>query len=476
MNSRSCRFCILGAGPAGLGAACELTAGGADDIVILDRNDVVGGLSRTEVFGGARFDIGPHRFFTKSDEVNALWHGTLGDDFRPVKRLTRIYYKNEFFNYPLKPFETVFKLGPLTSVGIMLSFAASRFGSREEPETFEDWVTQNFGRKLFETFFKTYTEKVWGIPCNQIGAQWAAQRIKGLNVGEIIRSALPGGKGRGIKTLADVFDYPVLGAGQMYEGMCEKAVGSGAEAVLGTRIRGVNIDGDRVRSIEIENGAGNRSLIEAQWFLTSIPLTHFFKMVQPVESPEVLCAAGELYFRDHITVHMLIDGNPFPDQWIYVHSPEVKMARMANYSNFSTAMAGDTGLTPVSVEYFVFKDDDIWQMTDEDLEVLAADELLRMGLVEPSAISGSWVVRETECYPTYYLGFTEHYDVLKSRFDQFTNLYPIGRAGLYKYNNQDHSVMSGILAARNCLGLPGSPYNLWDINIDAEYHESGARS
>lgn len=476
MNEKSCECCILGAGPAGLGAALELTGHGVTDILIVDRLKIVGGLSRTDIFDGVRFDVGPHRFFTKNEEINRLWHDVLGDDFRPVSRMTRIYYKDEFFNYPLKVFDTLAKLGPVESLRIMVSFAASRIGKKTEPVTFEEWVTQKFGRKLYETFFKTYTEKVWGIPCSQIGAEWAAQRIKGLDVIQVIKNALPGMGGGNIKTLIEEFDYPRLGAGQMYEAMCDRASAAGAEVMLDSEIVSFNRKDNTVESIDIVTSGGDRMKIKAAQFFSSIPITKFFEMIDPSEPERIRAASDALYYRDHITVNLVVNGGSlFPDQWVYVHSPDVKMGRIANYNNFSNDMIPGKNKTALSIEYFAFQDDDLWQCSDDDLKSLAGDELARIGFADKKAVQQAWVVRDTESYPTYYLGFKEHYETLKSRLNEFDNLYPIGRGGLYKYNNQDHSVMSGILAARNYLKLPGTPYDLWEINVDAEYHESGTR-
>ena len=240
MNSKSYECCILGAGPAGLGAALELTKHGINDILIIDRNKVVGGLSRTEVFNGVRFDVGPHRFFKKNKIVNRIWHEILGTDFRPVTRLTRIYYKNKYINYPIKTFDVLTKLGLTESLHAILSFASSKIGKRNEPITFEKWITQKFGRKLYEVFYKTYTEKVWGIPCNQIGAEWATQRIKGLDIIQVLKNSFLGGKNKKIKTLVEEFYYPALGAGQMYEAMCDKVVSHGAEILLDSRVVSFN--------------------------------------------------------------------------------------------------------------------------------------------------------------------------------------------------------------------------------------------
>lgn len=476
MTDRSYECCILGAGPAGLGAAVELVKHGVTNILVIDRNAVVGGLARTEEFGNARFDVGPHRFFTKNPEVNQLWHDTLGSDFRPVDRLTRIYHKQKFFHYPIKPFDVVSKLGIVESTHALLSFVSARFSSRREALTFEDWITDRFGRKLYDTFFKTYTEKVWGIPGHQIGAEWAAQRIKGLDIVKVLKDSLLGGSRGTVKTLVDRFDYPVRGAGQMYEVMTEQTAGAGVEYLLGARVVSVNRANDRIVSVDVRTGGGQPVRIQANHFFSSLPMTHFVRMLDPTESEKVMKAAEALYYREHVTVDLLVSGrSPFPDQWIYVHSPDVQMARIANYNNFSPAMSPAPGRTALSVEYFTFQHEDLWKRPDGELVELAGEELARLKLLSPGQIEGAWVVRESESYPTYYMGFQGPYEILKHRLNELQNLSAIGRGGMYKYNNQDHSAYSGMLAARNYLKLPGSPYNLWNINIDAEYLESAER-
>ena len=353
---------------AGLGTAVELVKHGVTNVLVIDRNTVVGGLARTEVFGNARFDVGPHRFFTKNVEINKLWHDTLGSDFRPVDRLTRIYHKQKFFHYPIKPFDVVSKLGIVESTHALLSFASARFTRKRAALTFEDWITDRFGRKLYDTFFKTYTEKVWGIPGHQIGAEWAAQRIKGLDIVKVLKDSLLGGSGGTVKTLVDRFDYPVLGAGQMYEVMTEQTARAGVEYLLGASVVSVNRANDRIASVDVRTGDGEQVRIQARHFFSSLPMTHFVRMLEPTESEEVMKAAEALYYREHVTVDLLVSGrSPFPDQWIYVHSPDVQMARIANYNNFSPSMSSAPDRTALSVEYFTFQHEELWKRPDGEL-------------------------------------------------------------------------------------------------------------
>jgi len=475
MIHKSFECCILGAGPAGLGAAIELVNNGITDIIIIDKNSIVGGLARTETFDGSKFDVGPHRFFTKNPEINKLWHNTLGDDFIPVDRTTRILYNKKLFNYPISAFDSLSKLGITQSTVAMFSYLKAMAIPKKEIITFEEWISNKFGKKLYETFFKTYTEKVWGIPCNQIGKEFAEQRIKGLDITEVLKNAIIGNSNA--KTLVDQFDYPIYGAGQMYEAWADKVTSMGGTILLNSKVVSINEKNKKIDSVEIETETGEKLTINAKQIFSSIPITHFFDILNPKISSQTSKSVSSLYYREHITVNLIIHKTGlFPDQWIYIHDPDVKMARLANYNNFSKAMVSDKDKTAISVEYFVFQDDEIWKMKNLKIVELAIDEMSRVGLIDKNTVEQGHVVRETESYPTYYIGYKKAFNILKEELNQFENLYPIGRGGMYKYNNQDHSTYSGILAARNYLMMEGSPYNLWDINIDAEYHEGAERS
>lgn len=446
---------------------------GVKDLLIIDKNNKVGGLSRTDCYDGIRYDVGPHRFFSKNEEVNTLWRETLGDKFRPVDRLTRIYYNNKYYNYPIKAFDALSKLGPFEAAQALFSYLMIQTQRKKEAVSFEEWVIQNFGYKLYNTFFKTYTEKVWGIPCKEIGAEWASQRIKGLDFFEMAKKAFRAPGNKNIKTLVEQFEYPILGAGQMYEGICSRALSSGGSLLLSSMVTSINRSADRIVSIIITNSEGEDITIQANSFFSSIPITHLIKLIKPDENNEIIEAAEKLYYRDHITVNLLIRGiNLFPDQWIYVHDPEVKFARLANYNNFSKEMVNNDHYTALSVEYFVFQGDDLWLKDDQALQKLAMEELGKVGLISNNSFEKGWVVRETEAYPAYYIGFQKYYDKLVKRINEYQNLYSIGRGGMYKYNNQDHSIYSGMLAARNYCKAPGYPYDLWLINEDAEYLET----
>lgn len=463
---------VIGGGPAGLAAAHEAVSRGAA-VTVLERLQVVGGLARTIAFEGCRFDIGPHRFFTKNDEVRQLFTGLLGDDLVRVARQTRILNAGTYFDYPLTPLNAMLGIGLRSGTSVAASYAYARLraiGSPSPIETFEDWVTDRFGRHLYELFFKSYTEKVWGIPCSQIDAEWAAQRIKGLNLASALRNALLG-SGRGeIKTLVDEFIYPRFGAGQVYQTMADKITREGSRVITGARTCGLRRQGKRVVAALVESEDGPYE-VEGSFFLTSNPLTELIDMMRPEAPPEVLRAAGALRYREHIGVNLLVEGSPFPDNWIYVHSPEVAVARIANYRNFSPNMSSDANISPLTVEYFASPGDRFSTTSDQALIARATDELSRISLITPDQVRGGFVVRSEKAYPLMESGHQAHVAVIKAWLSQMENLLPIGRSGMFKYNNQDHAMATGLLATRTALGV--AKFDPWGVNIDAEYAEQG---
>lgn len=463
---------IIGGGPSGLAAAYEAAGQGAA-VSVFERLDIVGGLARTIAFRGSRFDIGAHRFFTKNAEVQQLFVSLLGEEAVRVARFTRILNDGRYFDYPLTPLNAMMGVGLASGVAITASYAAARLRAACAPlpiETFEDWIVDRFGRRLFETFFKGYTEKVWGIPCSEISADWAAQRIKGLSLASALRNAVFKDRRGQIKTLVDEFIYPRLGAGQVYEIMVEAIESLGGEVKTGAPVSQLRREGNRVVAARIESGSGSYET-EGRFFLVSAPLTDLVKMVEP-EAPEaVLRAARALRYREHIGVNLVVEGQPFPDNWIYVHSAEVALARIANYRNFSPAMAGSDRLSPLTVEYFASPGDEFSNASDAAMMARAVNELCCLGLIEREQVIGSFVVRSDKAYPLMEIGHQAHVATIKAWLDQFENLLPIGRAGMFKYNNQDHAMATGLLAARTAIGL--KRFDPWCVNIDAEYHESG---
>lgn len=461
---------IIGAGPAGLSCALELDKNSKNkEITIFDKNDVVGGLARSYKYKRFYFDVGPHRFFTKNTEVLRLWKDILKSDFIEVPRLTRMYYKNKFFLYPIQIKDVIFKLGFIESYICLLSFIYSKIFLRNHKiNSFEDWIILNFGKKLYVTFFKTYTEKVWGIPCSQISSKWALQRIRNLNFTELIKNALNLHKGNRPKTLIDKFYYPTQGAGMLYQKISEILRKSNHSILLNSRIVDIHCSNNRVTQIEyLKNNKRAKQKID--YLFSSMPLTDFILSLKPLPPQNVVEAARALYYRDHITVNLIVKGNPFPDNWIYIHSPEVLMARITNYNNFKPGKKSQK-TSPIAVEYFCFKDDSIWNKNDSELIELAKDELEKIKLVDRNDVVEGFIIRETESYPTYYAGHEDSFNIIKNYVEKFTNVQLIGRGGMYKYNNMDHSIYTGMLAARN-YNEGYKKYNVWNVNEDAEYLE-----
>jgi protoporphyrinogen oxidase len=466
---------IVGAGPAGLTAAYDAANAGWGVTVLEKDPEYVGGISRTVCHDGYRFDIGGHRFFSKSAEVTQWWKDRLPDDFIQVRRLSRIYYRGKFFDYPLKPWNALSNLGLFTSIGCVMSYFWARLFPRKPETSLEDWVTNRFGERLFRIFFKTYTEKVWGIPTSELSADWAAQRIKGLSLSKAVLNAFKG-KPRSdqavIKTLIDTFSYPRLGPGQMWERTAAEIRKLGGNIVMGAKAVKIRHEGARVSSIEVVEADGSARSFEADQFILSMPLRESVMAFDPPLSKGTIDAAKKLRYRDFLTVALIVEGdNPFPDNWIYIHEPDVKLGRIQNFKNWSEAMIGRPGTTCLGLEYFCFEGDGLWTMSDTQLIELGKKELGQLGLVGSGKVVGGSVVRVEKAYPVYDPGYQENVARIRDELAAFTNLCVVGRNGMHKYNNQDHSMMTAMLAVRN---LNGEKFNLWNVNTDAEYHEEGA--
>ena len=467
---------VIGAGPAGLTAAFELQRQGRTTIVLEKDPVYVGGISRTVCHDGYRFDIGGHRFFSKSAEVTRWWQERLPGDFIQVRRMSRIYYRGKYFDYPLKPWNALSNLGLFTSLACVASYVWARLFPQKPELSFEAWVSNRFGRKLFTIFFKTYTEKVWGISTRELSADWAAQRIKGLSLSAAIINAFrprrPGSDGAVIKTLIDTFSYPRLGPGQMWEKVAADLTTLGGRVDLGWAATKIRHTAGRITAIEATNSAGNTRTVTAENFILSMPLQETVRAFDPPLPPAVLAAADGLSYRDFLTVALVIEGeNPFPDNWIYVHEPGVKLGRIQNFKNWSESLIGRPGTTCLGLEYFCFKGDGLWTMTDEALVELGRTELARLGIVRAEQIREGSVVRMEKAYPVYDGVYQQHLAVIRTALAPFTNFQVVGRNGMHKYNNQDHSMMTAMLAAKN---LTGGSFNLWNVNTDAEYHEEAA--
>jgi protoporphyrinogen oxidase len=462
---------VIGAGPAGLTAAYFLVRRKLA-VTILERDHIVGGIARTVEYKGFRFDIGGHRFFTKVGPVRNLWHAMLGPEMLTRPRLSRIFYRGRFFDYPLKPFNALRGLGLFEAFRVLLSYLWIKVRPIRPEVSLEDWVSNRFGRRLYRIFFKTYTEKVWGIPCNRIGAQWAAQRIKGLSlVTAVINMLFKGGQGEGsgqIKTLIDQFEYPRLGPGMMWEAFRADIEKREGRLLFGARVVRLRQADGRIAEVEFEH-EGARAALTSDLVLSTMPLRELIESLSPPAPAAVREAAAALKYRDFLTVALILDTPTlFPDNWIYVHDPSVKLGRIQNFKNWSPDMVPDQSKTCLGLEYFCFENDGLWAMPDADLIALGARELDAIGLLRGAKVLDGTVVRMRKAYPVYDDGFVEALDVVRKYLDGFTNLQVAGRNGMHKYNNQDHSMVTAILAVQNLLG---ARHDVWGVNADDEYHE-----
>jgi protoporphyrinogen oxidase len=456
---------IIGAGPAGLTAAYQLVQQGIHPKVV-EKGDKVGGIARTETYKGYRFDIGGHRFFTKVEPVKQLWQEVLGNDFIKVPRLSRIYYKGRFFNYPLNIGNTLFNLGIVESLLILLSYIKSQIWPNPIEETFEQWVINRFGERLYRTFFKTYTEKVWGIPCNKIQAEWAAQRIKGLSLKSAVLNALFGSNNT--KTLIKEFDYPSLGPGMMWQRFQEAVESKGGTVDLNTGVIQIQRQGSCIKSITVQRN-GEVVQLSGDRFISSMPITALIHRLDPPAPDEVIQAANALSYRDFLIVALIVDQvDLFPDNWIYIHSPEAKVGRIQNFKNWSPEMVPDASKTCLGMEYFCSQGDSIWEMSDTELIELATRELASLGLAKVGDVEDGVVIRQPKAYPVYDRDYRQHLEVIKDFLTTFENLQTIGRNGMHRYNNQDHAMLTGMLAVRNLLG---EQHDLWDVNTERSYYE-----
>lgn len=463
--SESYPVVVIGAGPAGLTAAYELVQ---HDVLplVLEQGARVGGLARTEVYQGYRFDIGGHRFYTQVDEIARLWREMLGEDFIQVPRLSRIFYRGRFFNYPIELFNALSNLGLVESALTLLSYLRAKLFPYPREDTFEEWVSNRFGRRLFRTFFKTYTEKVWGVPCDVIQADWAAQRIRGLSLASAVSDALF--RNGGAKTLIKTFDYPARGPGMMWEAFARAIERAGGRIELGWRVTRVAHAQGRVISITAQRDDATREIAGAQ-FIATMPLTELVHAFDPPAPREVIHAATHLHYRAFILVALIVNrAHLFPDNWIYIHSPDVRVGRIQNFKNWSAAMVPDTRKTSLGMEYFCDEGDALWNLDDTELIALASHELQVLGLARASEVEDGMVIRQPKAYPVYDTGYRERLQVIRDFLATFENLQTIGRNGMHRYNNQDHSMLTGLFAARNVLG--GS-YDVWSVNTERSYYE-----
>jgi protoporphyrinogen oxidase len=471
----------IGGGPAGLTAA-YLLAKQKVPVTVIEADPVyVGGISRTVEYKGFHFDIGGHRFFSKSQAVEELWSELLPDDMLMRPRSSRIYYRGKFFSYPLRAVEALFKLGVLESALCMASYAKAKAFPVENPKNFQDWVSNQFGARLFNIFFKTYTEKVWGMDCKEISADWAAQRIKGLSLATAVWHALkprrkPKSREQVIKTLIDSFRYPRKGPGMMWEAAAKKIVEMGGQVLMGRKVVGLDyVAGEQLYKVTYRDAEGRRDYAYATDVISSAPMRELVRGLSPGVSEEARRAAEALKYRDFLTVAVVLhDRHLFDDNWIYIHEPGVKVGRIQNFKSWSPEMIPDPKFCCYGLEYFCFEGDGTWASRDEDLIELAKAELEKLGLASRADVLDGCVVRQAKAYPVYDDEYATHVETIRGELEeQFPNLHLVGRNGMHKYNNQDHAMMTAMLAVENILA-GRQVYDVWRVNQDAEYHEAGA--
>jgi protoporphyrinogen oxidase len=458
------KVAVIGGGPAGMTAAYELTKQG-HQVTVFEAESKVGGLAKTIDLWGQKVDLGPHRFFSNEKRINQIWLEVVGRQYAMVDRLTRIYYKKRFFFYPLKPIDALMNLGIFEAVRCVISYLKSLMSPPQNNGSFESWVVSRFGRRLFEIFFKTYSEKLWGIRCDELDADFAAQRIKKLNLFAAVWNAIVGGRGNKHKTLVDQFAYPFGGTGRVYELMAEDVLKNGGYVQLNTKIKRVIVENKVAKGVELENG-------QVQAFdhiISTMPMTQMVASLPEV--PEKVTQANQaLKFRNTILVFLEIQATGlFPDNWLYVHSPDLKCGRVTNFRNWTPDLTNNKASTILCLEYWCNFEDKMWSETPENLIDLAKQEIHKTGLIGNSAITNGYVHLIPRCYPIYSRGYKDYLNIVVDYLKEVQGLTPIGRYGSFKYNNQDHSILMGLLAAEN-IGL-GKSHDLWVINTDDDYQE-----
>jgi len=459
---------IIGAGPAGLASAYKL-AHSNFDVHVLEASPHVGGLSRSFELWGQTVDLGPHRFFSSDKIVNDFWREVVGQDYSIVNRMTRIYYRNKFFYYPLQPLNAFLNLGIVDVSRCIFSYGAAKLRPFE-PRTFEDWVIGRFGRRLFEIFFRTYTEKVWGIPCARLDAEWASQRIKKLSLFEAVKAAFLKDAANKHKTLVDQFAYPKGGTGKFYERTAEHIRARGGRIEFNVPVVQIITDtkNGKQRAVGVKLQDGRK--IDADYVVSTMPLTLMAKSVEAAPR-SVLDACNKLYYRNTILAYLEIDTKDvFPDNWIYVHSPEVRHGRIANFRNWCASLTRGKETSILCIEFWCYENDPLWHEPNIAIGKLAEKELRTIRLI-PDNVNclNSFVLKIPRSYPVYEVGYKKHVEEIKKFLNSIGNLFAIGRNGAFKYNNQDHSILMGLLAAEEI--ITGEPQDIWDINTDSEYQE-----
>jgi protoporphyrinogen oxidase len=457
---------VLGGGPAGLTAGYLLAKKGKS-VIILEATDMLGGIARTEVRNGYRFDLGGHRFFTKAQEVDDLWHEIMKEEFLKRPRQSRIYWNDKFLEYPLEGMDVVKKLGLFELSLCMGSYLWAQVKPKGREDTFDQWVSNRFGKRLFNHFFKTYTEKLWGVPTHEIRAEWAAQRIKGLSFFSAAKAAFFGNKDN-IKSLISEFNYPRFGPGQMWEQMAEDIRATGGEIRLNAPVTSLKTDGN---GKVIEVVAGGQTLTPS-YVISSLPLRTTVGIADPEAPVDVRDAARGLRYREFLTVLLVIDGDDlFPDNWIYIHQPGVRVLRIQNFKSWSPWMVpeGETA-SSIGMEYFCFEGDEFWNMEDDDLVKMASQEIEKLKLAKAADVKFGFVARVHKAYPIYDEKYAERVDTIRNWLNKdMSNLAQVGRNGLHRYNNSDHSMLTAMRAVDNI--TIGTHHDIWAVNVESVYHE-----
>jgi protoporphyrinogen oxidase len=464
---------VIGAGPAGLTAAYELVKRGRN-VIVFEGSRELGGISRTVERDGWRFDIGGHRFFTKVEAVNKLWHEILPpEDFLLRPRMSRIFFDGKYYDYPLKASNALKNLGLFEAGRCVLSYIWAQIRRPKDQSNYEGWLVSRFGWRLYRKFFKTYTEKVWGVPVRDMPADWAAQRVKGLNLGKaILNSLTPSRNQKEITSLIEEFEYPKYGPGMMWERCAELVVAAGGQVMLGAKVTGIKVAASKATSLEVAHDDGRMETIAVSDVITTNPMRELVAMLDPQPPADVARAGADLSYRDFLTVALVVpDSSGFPDNWIYIHSQEVAVGRIQNYGSWSPFMVKENK-TCLGLEFFVFEGDELWNADDDALIAQGIRELDILGLVKPEDVERGFVVRVPKAYPYYDAHYAENVARIVGYLEGAApNIHPVGRNGMHKYNNQDHSMYTALLTVEN---LEGASHDIWQVNVEAEYHEEAS--
>ncbi len=461
------KIAVIGAGPAGLTCALKLAEAG-HEVDVFESDHIIGGMTKSFDLWGQRVDIGPHRFFSMDDRINSFWQEQVGEDYVMVDRLTRIYYNRKFFLYPVKAMNALMNLGFVEASACVLSYLRVCFAKKGDEKTFEEWVSHKFGYKLYSIFFKTYSERLWGISCRELDADFARQRIKGLDLFEVIKAAILPQKGTKHKTLVEQFAYPNMGAGTPYDTIVKKLEELGSKIYCDTTVKGISAEGGRCHGIIKEDG----TVLPYDYVVSTAPFTDMIKSISGLPE-KVYQAADELIYRNTTLVYLKVNRRDlFRDNWLYIHDKSVRFGRMTNFRNWSPFITGNEEATILALEYWSYDDDELWKASDRELIEIAKQEAAKTGLVNEDDIEDGSVLRLHRSYPVYSTGYQEKVNILQDAADGIENIVFIGRNGSFKYNNQDHSILMGLLAAENIIS--GEKKNdLWAVNTDYDYQESG---